>query len=106
MPFAPVRCPFTNETLLAVRAIQPDIAILHVQRADRQGNAHVWGNFGVTREAALAARKVILTCEELVEHNVIVADPNRTIVPGFVVSSVVHVPFGSHPSPTQGLWIY
>jgi glutaconate CoA-transferase subunit A len=102
VPFARVRCPFTDEMLLAVRAIRPDVTILHVQRADRQGNAHVWGNFGVTREAALAARKVILTCEELVEHNVIVADPNRTIVPGFVVSSVVHVPFGSHPSPTQG----
>lgn len=101
-PFAAVRCPFTDEALLAVRAIRPDIAVLHVQRADRQGNAHAWGNFGVTREAALSARKVILTCEEVVEHNVIVADPNRTIIPGFVVSSVVHVPFGSHPSPTQG----
>jgi glutaconate CoA-transferase subunit A len=102
VPFAPVRCPFTDETLLAVRAIRPDIAILHVQRADRQGNAHAWGNFGVMREAALAARKVILTCEELVHHDVIVADPNRTLIPGFVVSSVVHEPFGSHPSPTQG----
>jgi glutaconate CoA-transferase subunit A len=100
--FASVRCPFTNEELLGVRAIKPDVAILHVQRADREGNAHAWGNFGVMREAALAAKKVILTCEEIVEHDVILSDPNRNVIPGFVVCSVVHERFGSHPSPTQG----
>jgi glutaconate CoA-transferase subunit A len=100
--FKRVSCPFTGEELLAVRAIRPDVAILHVQRADKEGNAHVWGNFGVTREAALATKKVILTCEEIVDHEVILSDPNRTVIPGFVVSSVVHEPFGSHPSPTQG----
>ncbi len=78
------------------------MTILHVQRADAQGNAHVWGNVGVMREAALAAKKVILTCEEVVDHEVILSDPNRTVIPGFVVSSVVHEPFGSFPSPTQG----
>lgn len=100
--FRRVRCPFTGENLVAVRAIQPDVAILHVQRADRDGNAHMWGNFGVMREAALAAKTVILTCEEIVEHDLILSDPNRTVIPGFVVSSVVHEPFGSFPSPTQG----
>ena len=100
--FSSVRCPFTDEELLAVRAIRPDLAILHVQRADKEGNAHVWGNFGVMHEAALAARKVILTCEEIVDHDVILSDPNRNVIPGFVVSSVVHEPFGSHPSPAQG----
>lgn len=100
--FKQVRCPFTGENLVAVSAIQPDVAILHVQRADCEGNAHVWGNFGVMREAALAAKKVILTCEEIVEHDVILSDPNRTVIPGFVVSSVVQEPFGSFPSPTQG----
>jgi glutaconate CoA-transferase subunit A len=100
--FASIRCPFTGEDLLAVRAIHPDVAILHVQRADAQGNAHVWGNFGVMREAAMAAKKVILTCEELVDHEVISSDPNRNVIPGFAVSSVVHEPFASHPSPTQG----
>ena len=100
--FASVRCPFTDEELLAVRAIRPDVAIFHVQRADTEGNAHAWGNFGVMREAAFAANNVILTCEELVDHDVILGDPNRNIIPGFVVSSVVHEPFGSHPSPTQG----
>jgi glutaconate CoA-transferase subunit A len=100
--FKRVNCPFTGEELLAVRAIRPDVTILHVQRSDQEGNAHVWGNFGVTREAALAAKKVILTCEEIVDHEVILSDPNRTVIPGFVATSVVHEPFGSHPSPTQG----
>ena len=100
--FARVHCPFSGEELLAARAIQPDVAILHVQRADREGNAQAWGNLGVVREAAMAAKKVILTCEDVVEHEVILSDPNRNVIPGFVVSSVVHVPFGSYPSPTQG----
>jgi len=100
--FASVRCPFTNEELLAVRAIRPDVAILHVQRADREGNAHAWGNFGVMREAALAAKRVILTCEEIVDHDVILSDPNRNVIPGFVVISVVHELFGFHSSPIQG----
>ena len=100
--FSSVSCPFTGEELVAVRAIRPDVAILHVQRADKEGNAHVWGNFGVMREAALAAKKVILTCEEIVHHDLILSDPNRNVVPGFVVSSVVHEPLGSHPSPAQG----
>ena len=100
--FASVRCPFTNEELLAVRAIRPDVAILHVQRADREGNAHAWGNFGVMREAAFAAKRVILTCEEIVDHDVILSDPNRNVIPGFVVISVVHELFGFHSSPIQG----
>lgn len=100
--FQRVRCPFTREKLIAVRAIRPDVAILHAQRPDREGNAHVWGNFGLMREAALASGKVILTCEEIVDHDVILGDPNRTVIPGFVVSSVVHQPFGSFPSPTHG----
>jgi glutaconate CoA-transferase, subunit A len=100
--FSRVACPFTGDELVAVRAIRPDVAILHVQRADREGNAHVWGNFGVMREAAFAAAGVILTCEEIVDHEVILSDPNRNLIPGFVVSSVVHEPFGAHPSPTQG----
>jgi glutaconate CoA-transferase, subunit A len=100
--FGSVKCPFTGDELLAVKAISPDVAILHVQRADREGNAHAWGNFGVMKEAAFAAKKVILTCEEIVDHDVILSDPNRTLIPGFLVSTVVHQPLGSHPSPTQG----
>ena len=100
--FQSVHCPFTGESLVAVRAIRPDVTILHVQQADREGNAHVWGNFGVMREASFAAKQVILTCEEIVDHETILRDPNRTIIPGFLVSSVAQVPFGAHPSPTQG----
>jgi len=100
--FASIDCPFTGQELLAVRAIVPDVAIIHVQRADTEGNAHAWGNLGVIREAALAAKKVILTCEEIVDHETILSDPNRTVVLGVNVAHVVHVPFGSHPSPTQG----
>jgi len=100
--FGRVQCPFTSEELIAVRAIHPDLAILHVQRADDQGNTHLWGNYGVMREAAMAAGKVILTCEELVDHSLILSDPNRNLIPGFVVTSVVHEPNGSFPSPAQG----
>lgn len=100
--FGRINCPFSGEELIAVRAIVPDLAILHVQRADDQGNAHLWGNYGVMREAAMAAKQVILTCEELVDHSLIVSDPNRNLNPGFVVNAVVHEPNGSFPSPTQG----
>jgi len=102
--FGRVHCPFSGEELIAVRAIQPDLAILHVQRADDQGNAHVWGNYGVMREAAMAAKKVILTCEELVDRSVILSDPNRTLIPGLIVDAVVCEPFGCHPSYVQGYY--
>lgn len=95
-------CPFTGESLVSVRALRPDVAILHVQRADAQGNAHLWGNLGVTQEAALAADRVMLTAEEIVPPHVIASDPNRTVIPGFLVSAVAEARWGSHPSPCQG----
>ena len=97
-------CPFSGEPLAAVAAIQPDVAIIHVQRADEYGNAHSWGNLGVSRDACLAARRVILTAEEIVPPEVITSDPNRVITPGFRVSAVVHVPWGGHPSPVPGYY--
>lgn len=97
-PFEP------KETLLAVRAIQPDVTIVHVQRADKNGNAHCWANFGVMLEGVRAARKVILSAEEVVAEDVIASDPNRTVIPGFLVSAVVHSPYGAHPSPVQGYY--
>ncbi len=97
-----VTCPFTGERLLGVRALRPDLTILHVQRCDRRGNAHLWGNLGVSVEAARAAEAVLLTCEEVVEDEVITSDPNRTLVPEFLVRALAVVPHGSHPSPTQG----
>lgn len=97
-----ILCPFTGARLLAVGALRPDVTILHVQRCDAEGNAHLWGNLGVSLEAARAARRVLVTCEEIVESDVIRSDPNRTLVPGFLVGAVVAIPCGSHPSPTQG----
>jgi len=96
--------PVSEETLVAVRALRPDVAILHVQRADAHGNAHVWGSLGVAVDGARAARKVIVVAEEIVEPEVIASDPNRTLVPGFLVAAVVHEPFGAHPSPVQGYY--
>jgi glutaconate CoA-transferase subunit A len=95
-------CPFSGEPLAAVAAIVPDIAIVHVQRTDEQGNAHVWGNLGVMRDACLAARHVIITAEEIVPPEVITSDPNRVITPGFRVKAVAHAPWGGHPSPVPG----
>ena len=97
-PFEP------KETLLAVRAIVPDVTIVNVQRADAEGNAHCWGNFGVMLEAVRAAKRVIVVAEEIVDEDVIASDPNRTVIPGFLVSAVVHEPFGAHPSPVQGYY--
>src|SRR5947209_6109792 len=96
--------PFDQKPLWAVRALNPDVTIVHVQRADAEGNAHCWGNFGVMIEAVRAAKKVIVVGEEIVEQEVIASDPNRTVIPGFLVSAVVHEPFGAHPSPVQGYY--
>ena len=97
-----VVCPFTGEELAAVPALQPDVAIVHAQRADASGNAQMWGIIGVQKEAAFAAKRVIVVAEELVEESVIRSDPNRTIVPSMIVSAVVHEPWGAHPSYVQG----
>ncbi len=99
-----VICPFTGQILTAVAAIHPDITIAHVQRADIYGNAHAWGNLGVTREACQAAERVILTCEEIVPSQQIQGDPNRVIVPGLRVAAVVHAHWGAHPSPVPGFY--
>src|SRR6266566_8169161 len=90
--------------LLHVQAIAPDVAILHVQRADADGHAHCWGNLGITREAGLAAATVILTTEEIVSPEVILSDPNRILLPPYRVNAVVHAPGGAHPSPVQGYY--
>jgi glutaconate CoA-transferase subunit A len=94
--------PVSEEKLVAVRALRPDVAIIHVQRADAEGNAHLWGNLGVAVDGARAARKVIVVAEEIVAPEVIASDPNRTLLPGFLVAAVVHEPWGAHPSPVQG----
>ncbi len=102
--FAPITSPFTGEKLHAVRALTPDVTIVHVQRCDAEGNAHCWGNLGVMIEATRAARHVIVVAEEVAPSEVITSDPNRTVVPGLLVSAVVECPFGAHPSPVQGCY--
>ena len=97
-------CPFSADRLTAVAAIKPDVAIVHVQRADEYGNTNTWGNLGVTRDACLASRHVIIIAEEIVSPDHISADPNRVITPGFRVSAVVHFPWGAHPSPVPGYY--
>ena len=102
--FTALASPFTGERLHAVRALAPDVAIVHVQRADAEGNAHCWGNFGVMLEGVRAAKRVIVVAEKVVEAEVIASDPNRTAIPGFLVSAVVECPYGAHPSPVQGCY--
>jgi glutaconate CoA-transferase subunit A len=84
--------------------LHPDVAVVHVQRADANGNAHIWGILGEQKEAAFAARRVILTAEEIVPEEVIRSDPNRTLIPDFIVDAVCHVPYCAHPSYTQGYY--
>jgi len=88
--------------IVHVGAVRPDVAILHVQRADDMGRAHAWGPLGITEEAGLAAGAVIITCEELVDASVTLSDPNRILFPETKVVAVVHEPGGAHPSPVQG----
>jgi glutaconate CoA-transferase subunit A len=97
-----VTCPYTGERLATVPALNPDVAIVHVQRACADGTAQAWGLLGVQKEAALAARRVIVVAEEIVDESVVRADPNRTLLPGFMVDAVVHEPWGCHPSFAQG----
>jgi glutaconate CoA-transferase subunit A len=99
-----VTCPFTGEQLAAVPALTPDVAIVHAQRADAEGNAQMWGVLGVQKEAAFAASRVIVVAEEIVSDAVIRADPNRTVIPSFIVDAVVREPWGAHPSYVQGYY--
>ena len=96
--------PYGGKDVVVVPALNPDVAIVHVQRADANGNAHLWGIIGEQKEAAFAARKVILTAEEIVDEAVIRSDPNRTLIPEIVVDAVCHVPFACHPSYAQGCY--
>ena len=96
--------PYSGNPVIVVPALRPDVAIVHVQRCDAQGNAHIWGIIGEQKEAAFAAERVILTAEEIVDEEIIRSDPNRTLIPGFIVDAVCHVPYCAHPSYTQGYY--
>lgn len=93
-----------DDGFVRVRPVRPDVTILHVQRSDPFGRAHAWGPLGISEEAGLAAARVVLVCEELVEPAVVLSDPNRILLPESQVVAVVHEPGGSHPAPLQGYW--
>ncbi len=99
-----VTCPYTGEELATVPALNPDVTVIHAQRADENGNAQVWGLLGVQKEAAFASKRVIVVVEDLVDESVIRADPNRTLIPGMIVDAVVVEPWGCHPSYAQGYY--
>ncbi len=96
--------PYSGGPVVVVPALQPDVSIIHVQRCDIYGNAHIWGIIGEQKEAAFAGRHVILTAEEIVDQDIIRSDPNRTLIPDFIVDAVCHVPFACHPSYAQGYY--
>jgi glutaconate CoA-transferase subunit A len=96
--------PYGGKDVIVVPALCPDVAIVHVQRADINGNAHLWGIIGEQKEAAFAAKKVILTTEEIVDEDIIRSDPNRTLIPEIVVDAVCLVPYACHPSYAQGYY--
>ncbi len=98
------KSPFGGEKVMLIPALQPDVAILHVQRSDENGNAHAWGNLGIGEEASLASKRVIIVAEEIVAKEIIVSDPNRVLAPSFKVCAVVREPGGAHPSPVQGYY--
>jgi glutaconate CoA-transferase subunit A len=99
-----VKDPYGGGDVVVVPPLKPDVAIVHVQRADADGNAQIWGIIGEQKEAAFAAEKVILTAEEIVGEEIIRSDPNRTLIPGFIVNAVCLVPYCAHPSYTQGYY--
>ncbi len=100
----PIASPYDGTEVYAVPPLNPDVAIVHAQRADASGNAQIWGLLGCQKEAAFAAKRVLVVCEEVVEESVVRADPNRTVIPGLIVDAVVEEPFACHPSYAQGYY--
>ena len=93
---APITCPFTGEVLTAVPALNPDVGIVHAQRADRHGNVQIWGITGVHKEVVLASARSLVTVEEIVDE--LTPRPGAVVLPGWAVTRVAEVPGGAHPS--------
>ncbi|MET9671285.1 CoA-transferase [Streptomyces sp. NPDC006475] len=122
LPFAPIRSctgsdllalnpmiksvadPYGGGDIHVVPALNPDVSIIHAQRADRAGNIQAWGMLGIHQEAAFAGTAVIATVEEIVDDDIVRSDPNRTIVPAGVADAVVVCPRGAHPTSVQGYY--
>lgn len=96
--------PYGDGQIAVVPPLNPDVAFIHAQRADAQGNTQLWGLIGVQKEVAFASSKVVVVVEEIVDEAIIRGDPNRTLVPGLIVDAVVCEPYGAHPSYVQGYY--
>ncbi len=99
-----IECPFTGRQTLTVPAANPDVCIVHVQRADEYGNAQYWGSLGSVAAAALASRHIIVSCEEIVSHDIIQSSPQMTILPAYRVDAVVEMPWGANPTEVLGYY--
>lgn len=99
-----IKDPYSGDEVSIVPPLKPDLAVVHVQRCDREGNSHIWGIIGEQKDAAFASKRVIISAEEIVDESVIRSDPNRTLIPDFVVHAIVHEPWCAHPSYTQGYY--
>ncbi len=97
-----IQCPYTGKEVVTVPAANPDVCILHVQRADKFGNAQYWGAIGSVPAAALASKRIIVTCEQIVDTEIIRSSPHHTIIPAFRTDAVIEVPWGAHPTEVVG----
>jgi len=99
-----IKCPYTGKDVLTVPAANPDVCVVHVQRADKDGNAQYWGALGSVAAAALCSKRIVVSCEEIVQHDVIQSSPHLTIIPAYRVDAVVEVPWGAHPTEVLGYY--
>lgn len=99
-----IKCPYTGDVVTVVPALNPDVGVIHAQRADSEGNVQLWGIVGEQQEVAFASKKLIVTVEEIVDTSIIRSDPSRTVIPGFLVDAVVELGWGAHPSYAQGYY--
>ena len=97
-----ITCPFTGEELSAIPSLNPDVAFIHAQKADKKGNVLIEGILGVQKEAVLASKRSVVTVEEVVEK--LNSHPNATVLPGWTITSICHVPGGAHPSYARGYY--
>jgi glutaconate CoA-transferase, subunit A len=100
----PITCPFTGEKLTAVPALKPDVAILHAQYADDEGNLQLFGLPGDSIEGAMASERIVATVEKIVSRETVRERPDRTVIPGFRVAAVCEIPWGAHPSYVDGFY--
>jgi glutaconate CoA-transferase subunit A len=99
-----IKCPYTGKDQLTVPAANPDVCIVHVQRADKLGNAQYWGALGSVAAAALASKRIVVSCEEIVEHDIIQSSPHLTLIPAYRVDAVIEVPWGANPTEVLGYY--